>query len=156
MKNKQNSVYDGNYGRSEKGITFHRKSCHDGHCAKKFCTDSPLLKNGFIFLTGQTVVPERIILPNGVVRPCSLNTAKLLCLLLSKTDEALPRQSIVDYIWPEGAVSGSSLAVHVSKLRNVLKGTQFRIITLRGIGYSLERLPDIQCFDDKNTALIYG
>lgn len=64
---------------------------------------------------------------------------KLLCLLARKSPAVVPRQTLEDLLWPEGAPSSDAFKMAIYRLRKSLHppGTEPLLQTLRGIGVAL-------------------
>jgi TolB-like protein/tetratricopeptide (TPR) repeat protein len=75
-------------------------------------------------------------------RPVELHTTplRLLFYLLRNRDRVIPKQELLDHVWPEAAVSESALFSALKEIRHALgdTGSQQRAVeTLRGRGYRL-------------------
>lgn len=91
-----------------------------------------------------TLDPEGMIL-TGPSGSCSLTARErdMLVLLLQKPGEVVPREVFFGNIWGAGAEVGeSSLDTYIYLLRRRLKsvGTNWQLITRRGVGYLLDQV----------------
>lgn len=114
--------------------------CTELHCVKCFHNNNALLKNNFnYFIEESRLNIDRTVikLPNDKTLSCSPNAARLLCLLLSNVDEIITKDDIYEFIWPKRVVGNGSLPVLINQLRKMLASQSYRIITIRGIGYTL-------------------
>lgn len=84
---------------------------------------------------------RRVLLRGGAPVHVTPRAFRLLELLLDRRPAAVPRQEIVDALWPDVVVSDGSLAVLVNELRKVL-GDDARdprwIRTVPTFGYALD------------------
>lgn len=75
----------------------------------------------------------------GKSETLSAKELELLLLLISKTNETVEREEILNRVWnDEGAYVGRTLDVFISKLRKKLEADEkLKIVNVRGVGYKL-------------------
>jgi two-component system OmpR family response regulator len=68
----------------------------------------------------------------------------LLGILLQRAGRVVSKEQLVDHLceWGE-EVSNNAIEVYVHRLRKKLEAGDIRIATIRGLGYCLERAPDV-------------
>ncbi len=117
--------------------------CHIVHCALceregkdrawgddvryEFCTDNDALnQRATLTLPGND---------EGV--KCSNFVVRAICILHRHLNKPVEKKLIAQFVWGGRTVGSNSLPVLVNDLRKVLKGSRYRIVTLRGVGYMM-------------------
>ena len=82
-----------------------------------------------------------LFIKNGAALELSKTEQRLLHILATNPGQTLPRERLLDYIWPDGGafVDENALSVAISRLRAKLEENPAQpqlIKTVRGIGYS--------------------
>ena len=87
----------------------------------------------------------RIAYINDQMLDLSARELGLLEVLLQRTGRLVSKEQLVDHMceWGE-EVSNNAIEVYMHRLRRKLEGGDVRIVTVRGLGYCLERLPETQ------------
>ncbi len=68
----------------------------------------------------------------------SVKEAKILEMLLKRPNQVFAREQILDRVWGfENEVNENNIEIYVHNLRKKLKGSNVKIDTIRGIGYTL-------------------
>lgn len=85
----------------------------------------------------------RVAYLNGQLVDLSAREIGLLGILLSRVGRLVNKEQIVDHLceWGE-EVSHNAIEVYMHRLRRKLESGGVRIVTVRGLGYCLERLPE--------------
>lgn len=85
----------------------------------------------------------RVAQINGLVLDLSARELGLLEILLSRAGRLVSKDQLVDHLcgWGE-EVSHNAIEVYVHRLRKKLEAGGVRIVTVRGLGYCLERPQD--------------
>src|SRR5690606_4614678 len=80
---------------------------------------------------------------NGQALDLSARELGVLEILLQRVDRLVSKEQIVDHLceWGE-EVSHNAIEVYVHRLRRKLEGGDIRIVTMRGLGYCLQRPAD--------------
>jgi two-component system OmpR family response regulator len=80
---------------------------------------------------------------NGQPLDLSARELGLLEVLLQRAGRLVSKEQLVDHLceWGE-EVSNNAIEVYVHRLRKKIEGGGIRIVTVRGLGYCLERLAD--------------
>ena len=83
---------------------------------------------------------DRCALVNGEMLDLSARELGLLEVLLSRAKRLVSKDQLVDHLcgWGE-EVSHNAIEVYIHRLRKKLESTGVNIITVRGLGYSLEK-----------------
>lgn len=83
---------------------------------------------------------DRVARIGGEVLELSARELGLLEVFLLKTGRLVSKEQLVDHLcgWGE-EVSNNAIEVYVHRLRKKLEDTDLRIVTVRGLGYCLER-----------------
>ena len=83
---------------------------------------------------------DRCALVNGEMLDLSARELGLLEILLSRAKRLVSKDQLVDHLcgWGE-EVSHNAIEVYVHRLRKKLEATGVNIITVRGLGYYLEK-----------------
>jgi hypothetical protein len=83
---------------------------------------------------------NQVLITAGVRHNLTYREARLLHLFVSRPNQVLERDFILQQVWAdEGVLVGRSIDVFVSRLRKLLRpDPQVRIVTLHGVGYRLE------------------
>ena len=87
----------------------------------------------------------RVVYLDGQLVELSAREIGLLEILLSRIGRLVNKEQIVDHLceWGE-EVSHNAIEVYMHRLRRKLESGGVRIVTVRGLGYCLERLPETQ------------
>lgn len=98
-------------------------------------------------VSGLTLDPERLMVTkNGHSSPLPPKEFALLYLLAINAGRVLPRQTIIDRVWGVDHFGDTkTLDVHIKRLRGRIEddpSNPVLITTVRGVGYSLERIGD--------------
>lgn len=85
---------------------------------------------------------ERAIRFNGELMDFSVREASLLEILMSRAGRVVTKEQLIEQLcgWGE-EVSNNAIEVYIHRLRKKLEPCDVHIATLRGLGYTLERLP---------------
>jgi len=83
---------------------------------------------------------DRCALVNGEMLELSARELGLLEILLSRSKRLVSKDQLVDHLcgWGE-EVSHNAIEVYIHRLRKKLESTRVNIITVRGLGYYLEK-----------------
>jgi two-component system OmpR family response regulator len=83
---------------------------------------------------------DRVVRINGEVVEFSAREVGLLEVFILKAGRLVSKDQLVDHLcgWGE-EVSNNAIEVYVHRLRKKLEDTDLRIVTVRGLGYCLER-----------------
>lgn len=87
------------------------------------------------------VIDEKrhVITAAGKELTLTLKEYELLKLLVANAPAVVPRESIFDAVWGEGYFGETrTLDIHVAAIRKSIEGSCARIVTVRGVGYSLQ------------------
>lgn len=97
-------------------------------------------------ITGETVTFEDVTFntqKNTLTTPVqeyklSVKEAKIFEMLMKRPNQVFTREQILDRVWGfENEVNENNIEIYVHNLRKKLKGSQVKIDTIRGIGYTL-------------------
>ena len=85
----------------------------------------------------------RVAYLHGQLVDLSARETGLLEILLCRVGRLVNKEQIVDHLceWGE-EISHNAIEVYMHRLRRKLDGSGVRIVTVRGLGYCLERLPE--------------
>ena len=85
---------------------------------------------------------DRVVKISGQIIELSAREVGLLEVLLLRVGRLVSKDQLVDHLcgWGE-EVSNNAIEVHVHRLRKKLESSGARIVTVRGLGYCLEK-PD--------------
>jgi two-component system OmpR family response regulator/two-component system response regulator TctD len=86
---------------------------------------------------------DRVVKINGQVVELSAREVGLLEVLLLRAGRLVSKEQLVDHLcgWGE-EVSNNAIEVYVHRLRKKLEQSGVQIVTVRGLGYCLEK-PDV-------------
>ena len=101
--------------------------------AQGFAAEPPTLHHDRVELDRQA----RRVLADGDEVELTRREFDLLAVLLKERGRVLTREALLDQVWGSQFVSSKTVDVHVSTLRQKLRGA-VQITALRGVGYRLE------------------
>ncbi len=78
-----------------------------------------------------------IFIIHGEHRKTSSHGVRLICALTRHRNEILPKDYLIQYVWPESTIVSNNLNVAIYDLRILLKGASIDIANHRKEGYSL-------------------
>jgi two-component system OmpR family response regulator len=84
---------------------------------------------------------NRVAELKGVILDLSAREMGLLEILLGRAGRVVSKERLVDHMceWGE-EVSTNAIEVYIHRLRKKLEGSQVNIVTVRGLGYCLEKI----------------
>jgi DNA-binding winged helix-turn-helix (wHTH) protein/TolB-like protein len=97
----------------------------------------------------------------GAIVPLKPKTFDLLCLLLANRERVVPKDELLDWLWPRQVVSEANLSQAVYELRRALGDTArparwIRNVPRRGYGFAGEVTPAEEALDSLRAALDRG
>lgn len=91
---------------------------------------------------------ERVLLVDGTPAALGSRAFDLLLCLVTHRDRVLPKDELLEQVWPGQVVEENNLAVQVSALRKLLGAGAIATVSGRGYRFTLELHPD----DTRDTA----
>ena len=82
---------------------------------------------------------KRVLRRDGMVLPLGGRALDILLYLAERPGEVIPKQELIDHVWPDVTVDEGSIRVHVAAIRRALGDGQFGdryIANIKGRGYS--------------------
>jgi DNA-binding winged helix-turn-helix (wHTH) protein len=82
---------------------------------------------------------ERVLRREGLQLPLGSRALDILVHLVERAGEVIPKNELIDHVWPGVTVEEGSLRVHVAAIRKALGDGQFGnryIANIKGRGYS--------------------
>lgn len=116
--------------------------CSAIHCADFCCPKSILTQYQFKYVIKRAIGKQYyeahlMQLPSGGIKPCRVNIARLLCILLFHREKPVSREDLLNYVWNGKQVSDASLTICVKTLRDLLSDERFFVNTVKGAGYMI-------------------
>lgn len=76
---------------------------------------------------------------NGKTIPLSALEFKIMAALYAKLESIVEKRELIDFAWETTSSGEKVLAPHINSLRKKLKGSNFDLKTIYGVGYSLQK-----------------
>ena len=81
---------------------------------------------------------KHIVTVGGHMVTLTLKQYRLLQVLVENAEKVIDRDKILDEVWGENYGETRTLDIHVADLRKILVNSAANIVTIRGVGYSLQ------------------
>ncbi len=91
-----------------------------------------------------SVLDKMVLVGDVATEGFTLSEIKILDLLTSRMPEAVRKQSIMDYLYEDSLDPpfDNLVSIFVCRLLHKLEGTRLSLVTVWGIGYRLQLLPE--------------
>ncbi|TFH89432.1 winged helix-turn-helix domain-containing protein [Vibrio ouci] len=108
--------------------------CNRFSCA--FCNEAHIIKRMLNVSVKSSKGKMFILTTDGRGQiGCSQNAIRALCYLCQNKDTLVSKSDIEEFVWQGGIVGMSSLPVLIHEVRNLLKATDFEVVTIRNKGF---------------------
>lgn len=84
-----------------------------------------------------TLHTHQQLLANGVCIALGPTALHIISVLADANGQIVPKDELIEAIWPDSVVEENALHVHISALRKALGPEAHRFRTIRGVGYQL-------------------
>lgn len=67
---------------------------------------------------------------------------RILDLLSRRQEIVFSREKILDIVWPGTSITDRTVDSHIANLRRKIKGSRVKLVTIKGVGYSVVIQPN--------------